>query len=965
MRPRCLGQHPRSVQGRALKRAGARFAASLGLPFTALLFCAAPLPAQTTGTIVGRVLDAGTLEPLAGADVILEPLDRSTVTGPDGRFVLAGVPGGQYAIRVELLSYRPTRLEHVDVRAGHRSNLTIELTAAALEVEPLVVEAERIPLIEHEVSETHHVLPGRQLRELAIDATEGAIELTTGVTDGRFRGGRIGQENYVVDGFALKNQLEGASQGLGLEFAPTSLEAIEVTTGGFGAEYGSALSGVVRFVTRRGDTEKWGARARLLSDHWMPDDFSRGFSELSVSAGGPLSFLRSGSTLFADLLLQGLRDADPRAKGLTCLSRDQVDPELAALIDSLTSDPSTAHLYCPYSGEMLPYQQGDKFIGFLRLDLPLGRRANLATSLLRNRLQRQLYTPEFKYNPLYQLGQRLMGTLGSLAFDWARESQGKAFHVTARAAMMRLDRYLGVVDPEAFKNRSEIAGFGFSDFEFLGEEFVRQPIEKQTDSQSAVPGYSEPTGSTGSPFGTAAEGIFFTDGTPGIANWSRSDMFGGDVVGEFLSATGHSLRAGISGRSYTVENYERPFAFAADSVVNFVRYHPATLAGFAELKIATSQMFAATLGFRYESFRSGLAFPTDPSDPQAPVIDTAWKRSVMPRVGFAGAFRGSAGETAFRFNFSRLAQPPDFRFFVDTTIGDSLRTDIRRQGNPNLGFEKGRAFELGISHVVKDALGLSVTAFRKELTNLVSGSLQYSTLAPGQFSTGDKGTIQGLEFSAYGRWPGLELRAGYVLQKATGLTSGAFDEEVEPETQIEQFPLAFDRRHAIDFVVLGGRATGWEGTGWGGSLTASVHSGFPLDRRADVITRLPWTAFIGLRVTRDLVKLPLCGGCRTRIILDGRNITGRDNVIALRRDTGGLGPPTEVVLGAMNDIPWTEQPIPRESRRYNPLVDLDADGLITASELRQARVAAQLDRNDPSLYFGQASQFRLGLEVMF
>jgi len=61
----------------------------------------------------------------------------------------------------------------------------------------------------------------------------------------------------------------------------------------------------------------------------------------------------------------------------------------------------------------------------------------------------------------------------------------------------------------------------------------------------------------------------------------------------------------------------------------------------------------------------------------------------------------------------------------------------------------------------------------------------------------------------------------------------------------------------------------------------------------------------------------------------------------------------------------TEQPIPRESRRYNPLVDLDADGLITASELRRARVAAQLDRNDPSLYFGQASQFRLGLEVMF
>lgn len=965
MRAPCPGRIAHSLQDRVPVCFGGRARDLFGIVLAALFICTAQLHAQTTGTIVGRVMDGATGEPLAGADVTLEPLDRSTVTGPDGRFVLAGVPSGQYAVRVELLSFRPVRLEHVDVRAGHRSDLTIELTAAALEVEPLVVEAERVPLIEPEVSETHHILPGRQLRELAIDATEGAIELTTGVTDGRFRGGRIGQENYVVDGFALKNQLEGASQGLGLEFSPTSLEAVEVTTGGFGAEYGSALSGVVRFVTRRGDTQKWEGRARLLSDHWMPDDFSRGFSELSVSAGGPLSFVGSGTTLFADLLLQGLRDADPRAKGLTCLSRDQVNPELATLIDTLTSDPSTAHLYCPYSSEMLPYQQGDKLIGFLRLDVPVGRRASIAASLLRNRLQRQLYTPEFKYNPVYQLGQRLTGTLGSLALDLARESEGKAFHVTARTALMRLNRYLGVVDPEAFANRSEIAGFGFSDFEFLGEEFVRQPIERQTNSLSAVPGYSEPTGSTASPFGAAAEDIFFTDGTPGIANWSRSDMFGGDAVGEFLSTTGSSVRAGISGRYYTVENYERPFAFAADSLVNFARYHPATLAGFAELRIATGQMFAATLGLRYESFRSGLAFPIDPSDPQGPVIDTDWKRSVMPRVGFAGAFRGSAGETAFRFNFSRLAQPPDFRFFVDTTIGDSLRTDIRRQGNPNLGFEKGRAFELGVSHVVKDAIGLSFTAYRKELTNLVTGSLQYSTLAPGQFSTGDKGTIQGVEFSAHGRWPGLELRAGYVLQKASGLTSGAFDEEVEPEAQIEQFPLAFDRRHAIDLVVLGGRATGWEGTGWGGSLTASVRSGFPLDRMADVITRLPWTAFVGLRVTRDLVRLPLCGGCRARLLFDGRNITGRDNVIALRRDTGGLGPPAETVFGAMDDVPTTAQPIPRESGRYNPLIDLDADGLITASELRRARVAAQLDRNDPSLYFGQARQFRLGFEVMF
>ncbi|UCF21504.1 MAG: TonB-dependent receptor, partial [Gemmatimonadota bacterium] len=569
--------------------------------------------AQTTGTIVGRVTDEATAAPLAGVDITIQQLGRSASSREDGRFVLAGVPTGTYTLRIELLSYRTLTLEGVEVRAGRRTSVPVTLAAAALELEPLVVEAQRIPLIEPEVSETHHVLLGRQLRELPTDATQQAIELTPGVTDGHFRGGRIGQETYVVDGLGVKNQLEASSQGFGLEYAPSALEEIDVTTGGFGVEYGSALSGVVGFVTRRGDPDRWGARASLASDHWAPDALSTGFSELSLSAGGPLRFLGGGSTLFADLLLQGMLDADARSNGLTCLRPDQAEPELAATIESLRSNPTTAHLYCPFTSDMIPYQQGDKLIGFTRLDVPIGARASLMGSLLHNRFQRQLYTQEFKYNPLYQLGQRQSGTLGTLSFDWAQEAAGKAYHVTARGAAMRLDRYLGVLDFGVLAERADVAGFGFGEFRFLGEEFVRLPIAEQNSADSAVPGYSAPGGATGSPFGPAAEGIFYTEGTPGIANWTRSGMLGGDLNGEILYAAGSSLRGGFSARFHAVENYERPFAYASDSVVNFAKYHPATMAGFAELQIATGAMFAATLGVRYEAFRSGLSVGADPS----------------------------------------------------------------------------------------------------------------------------------------------------------------------------------------------------------------------------------------------------------------------------------------------------------------------------------------------------------------
>ncbi|MFQ5889493.1 MAG: TonB-dependent receptor domain-containing protein [Gemmatimonadota bacterium] len=939
-----------------------------------LLLAAGPAAGQTTGTILGRVTDGMTAEPLGGTLVRAVHLRRETITAPDGRFVLAGVTAGRQDLQFRLVGYKPVTLQGVSVPGGRAIEVEVRLEPTAIAVEPIVVDAERQPLIEPEVSESREILSGRELRELPVTAVREAIELTTGVSDGRFRGGRIGQETYVVDGIAIKNQLESSLQGPGIELSPTSLEALEVVTGGFGAEYGSALSGVVSYVTRRGNPERWEGAASVLSDQWAPSEIFTGFTGATVTVGGPLGFLGAGSTLFADLFLQGFRDADPRARGLTCLRPEDADPELAAEITALAADAATAHLHCPFERQALPNQEGDKLIGFLRLDRPISSGAMLTATLLRNRTQNELYTPEFKYNPRHQLGRRTTGNLGTLTLDLTSHREGRATHLTVRFAAQRLDRYLGVLDAETLEDRLEVAGFGFSDFEFLGEDFVRSPIEEQLDSGLAVPGYVEPQGSLGSPFGPAAEAIFVTEGTPGIANWSRSDFLGGDVVGEFLSASGTALRAGASGRFYEVESYERTRSFLPGSAPNFARFHPATLGGFAEVRLEPEEPIAVTLGVRVESFRSGLKLRRDRADFLAPVIDTDWKVSFMPRFGVAGAFRNSAGRSAFRFNFTRVAQPPDFQFFLDNTIGDSLRTDIRRQGNPNLAFEEGRSFELGFSHLFEDVVGVGLTLFRKELTDLVTGNVRFAGTQPGQFTTGDHGTVQGAELTVRTRWLWGELRAGYALQRATGITSGIGNDTTTIEAgQGVEFPLAFDRRHSVDLTFLAGRAAGGSRTGWGGVLTAMVQSGFPLDRRIvtdpvegpPALERLPWTVSLDLRVTREIGSFPGCRSCRLRLVLDGRNILGRNNIIALRRDTGEIAPSLQTVNELVGTLPGSQPAIPRESPRYSPLADLDRDGRITADEFATARFAAALDRNDPSLLYGEATQVRLGVELSF
>lgn len=935
-----------------------------------------PAAAQNAGSILGRVVDASTGVVLQDALLVVEGTELRSSSAPDGRFILVAVPFGDRAVTVSLLGYTTTTVEGVRVRPGQPARMLVELEPEALELDEIRVEVERVRLVEPEVSATHELIQARELRELPIDEVSQAIELAPGVSDGHFRGGRIGQEAYVVDGLEFKNQFEASSQGPALEHPSDALEEIEVVTGGLGARFGSALSGVVHYTTRRGDPERWQGAAAVRTDHWAPEQTFRGFTALTASAGGPAPVLGRGSVVFASVLAQGMLDAEPRARGLTCLRRGDGDGELDALIERVTGDAATAGLTCPYTAAAFPHQAGDKLLAFARVDRPIADGLALTTTLLHNRVQSGLYTSEFKYNPEYQLGQRADGTLATASLDWSRQGLGGGAHVTLRGSAMRLDRYLGVVDPDSRARRRTLAGFGPARLAFLGEGFVRSPVQDQLRSAAPVPGYLPPGGSVGSPFGPAAEGIFHTEGTPGIANWTRTEFVGADLFAELLSSAGHVLSAGGGTKLYRVESYERARSFLAGSSPNYALFYPASVSAFVDARLAAEDEIAVTLGARIDAFRAGLDYRHDRVDFLAPGTRAGWKMGVTPRIGVSGPVPGTDGQLAFRFNYSQVAQPPDFRFFLDTTLGDSLRTDIRRQGNPDLAFEKGTNLEFGLTRQIGESAGVALVGFRKELNNLVTGSLRFAGFGKGQFTGGDFGTVRGAEMSVRARWPFLRLRLGYALQKAVGVVSTALDPELEdPDATREEFPLAFDRRHSANLAVFAGRAAGTADRRWGVAFATAAKSGYPLDRQLlaperesdsglpDPARFLPWIVQLDLRATLEVGDLPGCSDCRWRIVLDGRNLLDRANVLALRRDTGTIAPPAAQVLDLARG--GAGGAIPRESPRYSALADLDGNGRITDLEYRTVRLAAALDRMDPSLFFDEPLQLRLGIEVGF
>lgn len=112
----------------------------------AALLCGAPAAGQdTVSRLAGRVVDAATGRPLAGAGITLEALDstqspRLAVANAEGDYAFLRIPPGRYRLRAELAGYRAREIEvQVGQAAGARVSVALEIEPIALE--PVLVQA--------------------------------------------------------------------------------------------------------------------------------------------------------------------------------------------------------------------------------------------------------------------------------------------------------------------------------------------------------------------------------------------------------------------------------------------------------------------------------------------------------------------------------------------------------------------------------------------------------------------------------------------------------------------------------------------------------------------------------------------------------------------------------------------------------------------------------------------------------
>ena len=232
------------------------------IPLVFLVLLAAPqLRAGVSGKISGEVYDAQTGEPIVGATVQIRGTSLATSTDEDGEYFVINIPIGKYEVSVNSIGHETVTTKGVRVLVDLTTPVDFVLESEVVDIGEEVIVYASAPIIQRDLTESKVIFTADRLRDLPnIVTIQSVLTNYPGVVVGRderlhVRGGRSGQVAYYYDGFSVQDPFYNTA---GIHIMPSALEELTLTSGGYTAEYGEALSGVINAVTREGGADYHG-----------------------------------------------------------------------------------------------------------------------------------------------------------------------------------------------------------------------------------------------------------------------------------------------------------------------------------------------------------------------------------------------------------------------------------------------------------------------------------------------------------------------------------------------------------------------------------------------------------------------------------------------------------------------------------------------------------------------------------
>ncbi|MEO6068341.1 MAG: TonB-dependent receptor [Gemmatimonadales bacterium] len=902
---------------------------------------AGPLAAQVNGAITGSVTDAATGRAVSGAQVRILGTGQGAATDTGGHFRVREVRPGAWTLVVQRIGYRQVRRDSLVVRGGEVLRLELQMAPVAVEVESLMVRQQRDPILDPLAPAATQRITAKDFRNLPITTLDDALALSGGTVDQSIRGGRPGEQAFVLDGVGVKNQLDASTNGPGTQIPPDMLQEASLVSNSFSARYGSAISGLINVTTREG-TDHWTGRAAYENDRPFPGGWDYGLDRFVLSASGPLG---GGVRMVAALDAAGRLDAEPVGAPQPSDARD-----------------------LRHSSPLLPFNSGETYSGALKLGLPIAGH-DVRLFLLRSVEQRQLFDAAFKYDGRWSPARRVTATLFT--------AQVQHTFGASTVDPLILDARFGWFDREFLRGIPTgpidpfFGGFTGAPLHIVGEEIARR--QDTIAAREPVPGMISPDFSNNSPYGVP--GFFLGTGGRGEVSWNRFRE--ARLQLDFTKGLGQGadLLFGTDLARQTVLTFQRALGYLpvgfGDSVppATASDFSPIAMGFYAEAQRRFGEL-AFTAGLRYDRFDPG----TDLGG------GTRARDALGPRLALSTIFNGAI----LVISWGRFAQAPDYQYLVDAAFDDTTRTGRFRAGNPDLGYETATQYEFSLRTRPSPVTNLRVNVYVKRLDGLVASVPLGVDPDSSVFGNSDYGTVYGGEILFEREvFKGFRGRINYTLQSAQASASDAFRQRVhiiDPASgdtitaSRDQFPLDYDRRHSLITVLEYQTPEQLPAVlrGLDLALIGRYSSGLPYSRTTltgDTLIGPPNSYRLPTQTTVDvLIRRPFAlMGRKGSVYLDARNLLNRRNIISVRRDTGSpFLDESGIVAAATRAYNAHPEAIPYESPRYRSAADLDQNGLVDGfAELYPQYLAAARDAYQPTFAYSAPRLMRIGFELLF
>jgi len=240
---------------------------------------------ETTGRVIGSVTDSDTGTPLAGVTVIVQGPqgEDATITDAKGQYLFTGLAVGTYVVRY-FVANTSTQVERpgiiVSAEKTVRVNVKIASTAQANAQQTYVITG-KAPTVDVGSPRIGTTFDQDFTLNLALDPNYGAVisKAPGAFVDGSGNvsiGGATGLENiYIVNGMNVTGMRYGnldagqPSISGGTNLPTEFLTQIDVNAGGYQAEFGGAMGGVINTVLKSGSNEFHGSVFGSWAPYWL------------------------------------------------------------------------------------------------------------------------------------------------------------------------------------------------------------------------------------------------------------------------------------------------------------------------------------------------------------------------------------------------------------------------------------------------------------------------------------------------------------------------------------------------------------------------------------------------------------------------------------------------------------------------------------------------------------------------